>query len=136
MSPFAEPSVAPVQTTAGPQKVDYMLDSWDSIASTTYKVHQLCLEHLRLDGETADDSRECLRLAPQPLQQSEIKQTVIQILLEHAFKIAAQMSNSGLFELARGTSPSVPGDRKKKLGNSKREADQNTSPSANHVGSD
>ena len=134
LSVSAEPGPAPVQNTTQLQKVDYMLESWDLIASKSYKTHNLCLEHLSIDGETAEESRESLRLAPQSLLQSEIKQTVIPILLESAFKVAAQMSDSGLFERPKGTSHLVPGEQKKRSSNTQEKADENASPSADHLG--
>jgi hypothetical protein len=48
---------------------------------------------LNLEGVTADENRALLRLAPQPLLDGNIKQTIIPKLLEHAFKLAALISH-------------------------------------------
>lgn len=82
-----------------PRKLDYMLESWEQVYSTTYKAKRLCLEHLSFEGMTSDETRESMRLAPQPLLESNIKQTVINVLVERAIKLAAYMSDPRLLDL-------------------------------------
>jgi hypothetical protein len=76
-----------------PKNITYMLECWELVNSTSYKIRHLCAEHLNLEGTTADENRELLRLAPQRLLDSNIRQTIIPKLLECAFKLAAQISH-------------------------------------------
>jgi hypothetical protein len=114
LDPSAEPAPTSDLNKAIPQKVDYMLQGWDMIGSTSYKTLNLCLEHFSLEGETEDEIRESLRLAPQPLFGGEIRQAVIQLMLEGGLKTAARLSHPIFYQKPERTSRSVPGMQKKK----------------------
>ena len=120
-----EPRPIPDPTSMNPQKLDYMLQSWEMLGSTSYKTMNLCLEHLSSEGESEDEHRELLRLGPQPLFEGETRQAVIAVLLEGAFKTAARLSNQSLFEQSEKASLSVPGIQTKKPSNTKEGSDRN-----------
>ena len=107
----SEGTLSPIQPSTGPviagtqkrtksslQSLDYMLESWELVHSTSYKIKQVSLEHLSFEGATADEDRELLRLGPRQLHEGIINQVHVPLLLEHAFKIAAHLSDSRLLD--------------------------------------
>lgn len=81
-----------------PKKTHYMLESWELIHGTAYKAKGLCLEHISIEGMAADHNRELLRLAPRSMFEGDIQQTIMQLLLERAFKIASLMSDPNILD--------------------------------------
>lgn len=101
------PQHSDIAENRGPKDVGYLLESWNLVHSTTFRSRHLCLEHLHIEGMTSDESRELLRLATQPLFDNNIRQTVIPILLERAFKVAAHMSDPRLLNRRDEPDPSA-----------------------------
>ena len=95
-------ALGPLQEPARPAREnpshDYMLESWNVVHSTPFKGKRLCLEHLSLEGMTADEDQQILRLARQPLFANNIRQLSATFLLERAFKMAAYLSDPRLLD--------------------------------------
>jgi len=108
-----------------PTKVDFILESWELIHSRSYKQKALFLEHLSLEGMDASGTQELLRLAPQPLLQSQIKQTILPALLERSFKLAGQMSDPRRLGLSGELAHPANKTHQSKPGNELKEAEEN-----------